>query len=262
MAASRSLLLVLVAYHPSQQEVDQLKINLRTLSPEVGYSVVVNDHQPGEPVDQLLGDADHWLVNTENLGYGRAVNRLVRSLEVLPAYLGILNTDLSWDQNTFSLLLGWLQVHPDVVLAVPQIVDERGVVQKLCKQNPTVLGLLSRRFIPRWCKPNWLRRYDNWYVMHSQNYQQVFEAPYLSGCCMLTHSESFQNVGGFDERYFLYLEDADLTRKLVSLGRCIHLPQASIVHAWGRGNYGSWYLTLVNLHSAWLYFCKWGWALW
>ena len=54
--------------------------------------------------------------------------------------------------------------------------------------------------------------------MADQNYQEVFDAPYLSGCCMLISSEVFSRAGGFDERYFLYLEDADLPVALPAMG--------------------------------------------
>ena len=260
--AQRQLLLLLVAYHPSPLEVEQLQACLAKLPPEVGYAVVVNDHQPGEPVDQLAAAADLFLANPDNPGYGRAVNRLVVRLGPLPPYIGVLNTDLSWEPGSFEQLLAWLQRHPQVSLAVPQILDEQGTPQKLCKHHPTVLGLFSRRFLPNGLKPGWLQRYDRWYVMADQNYEEVFEAPYLSGCCMLIRSEAFRRVGGFDERYFLYLEDADLTRSLAREGRCVHLPVASVVHGWGRGNYRNLGLMAVNLTSAWHYFRKWGWALW
>jgi len=258
----RQLLLLLVAYHPSLQEVEQLQACLAELPPQVGYAVVVNDHHPGEPVEQLAAGADGFLANPDNPGYGRAVNRLVAHLGQLPPYIGVLNTDLTWPGGTFEQLLGWLQQHPQVSLAVPQILDEAGSPQKLCKHNPTVLGLFSRRFLPDWLKPAWLKRYDRCYVMADQDYQEVFEAPYLSGCCMLIRIDAFRRVGGFDERYFLYLEDADLTRTLARDGRCVHLPVAGVVHGWGRGNYRNLGLVLVNLASAWHYFRKWGWALW
>jgi GT2 family glycosyltransferase len=258
----RQLLLLLVAYHPSQREVEQLQACLAELPPQVGYAVVVNDHHPGEPVEQLAAGADGFLANSDNPGYGRAVNRLVAHLGQLPPYIGVLNTDLTWPGDTFEQLLGWLQQHPQVSLAVPQILDEAGSPQKLCKRHPTVLGLFSRRFLPDWLKPAWLKRYDRWYVMSDQNYQEVFEAPYLSGCCMLIRIDAFRRVGGFDERYFLYLEDADLTRTLARDGRCVHLPVAGVVHGWGRGNYRNLGLVAVNLASAWHYFRKWGWALW
>ena len=258
----RQLLLMLVAYHPSVREVQQLQASLADLPVGVGYAVVVNDHLPGEPVERLAANADGFLTNGDNLGYGRAVNRLVAQLSPLPPYIGVLNTDLTWTTGTFERLLAWLQQHPDVNLAVPQIMDEAGTPQKLCKHNPTVLGLFSRRFLPSCLKPAWLKRYDRWYVMANQNYQEVFDAPYLSGCCMLIRSEAFRRVGGFDERYFLYLEDADLTRSLAREGRCVHLPVAGVVHGWGRGNYRNLGLMAVNLISAWHYFWKWGWALW
>ena len=258
----RQLQLLLVSYRSSPQEVEQLQACLAALRPEVGYAVVVNAHQPGEPVEQLAAGADGFLTNADNPGYGRAVNRLAAQLGELPPYIGVLNTDLSWQPGTFERLLAWLQQHPEVNLAVPQILDPAGTPQKLCKHNPTVLGLFSRRFLPAWLKPAWLKRYDRWYVMADQNYQEVFEAPYLSGCCMLIRSEAFRLAGGFDERYFLYLEDADLTRSLARDGRCVHLPVASVVHNWGRGNYRNLWLMAVNLASAWHYFRKWGWALW
>lgn len=260
--SGRRLLLIFVAYHPSEAEVNQLQACLALLPPELGYAVVVNDHRSGEPVERLSADADFFLTNSDNPGYGRAVNRLVARLDQLPPYLGVLNTDLSWSQGTFEPLLGWLEQNPDVTLAVPQILDEEGTPQKLCKRHPTVLGLFSRRFLPQACKPSWLKRYDRWYVMANQDYREMFEAPYLSGCCMLLKTDAFLRAGGFDERYFLYLEDADLTRTLARDGRCVHLPLAAVVHGWGRGNYRNLRLMLVNLCSAWHYFRKWGWALW
>jgi len=258
----RELLLLLVSYRSSRQEVERLQACLASLRPEVGYAVVLNAYQPGDPVEKLAAGADCFLTNSDNPGYGRAVNRLAAVLGELPPYVGVLNTDLSWQPGTFERLLTWMEHHPDVSLAVPQILDPAGTPQKLCKQNPTVLGLFSRRFLPAWLKPGWLKRYDRWYVMADQNYEQVFEAPYLSGCCMLIRSEAFRRVGGFDERYFLYLEDADLTRSLASDGRCVHLPVAGVIHGWGRGNYRNLGLMAVNLVSAWHYFRKWGWALW
>jgi len=258
----RSLLLVFVAFHPSRQEVETLRTCLLALPPNIGYAIVVNDYHRGEPVELLEDQADHWLLNSDNPGYGRAVNRLMDSLGFLPKYLAVLNTDLSWRAGTFTALLSWLQSHPEVVLAVPQIIDDHGVIQKLCKRHPTVLGLLSRRFIPQWLKPSWLQHYDRWYVMSDKNYHQPFDVPYLSGCCMLIKGEAYGLAGGFDNRYFLYLEDADLTRAMSRFGRCIHLPCAEVVHTWGRGNYTSLRLVLVNIHSAWIYFRKWGLALW
>ena len=81
--------------------------------------------------------------------------------------------------------------------------------------------MLSRRFLPDNLKPLWLRNYDKWYIMSNKDYNAIFDAPYLSGCCMVIRTSSFISIGGFDERYFLYLEDADITRSL-SGSSCLH----------------------------------------
>jgi GT2 family glycosyltransferase len=261
----RHALLVIVAYHPSEEEVSRLASCLAKLSPRLGYAVVSNDHRPGEPVEVLRSGADVFIANRENPGYGRAINQVVDSLRLegpLPELIGALNTDLAWQQGTFETLSDWLLEHPEVSVAVPQLVNPEGVVQLLCKPNPTVLGLFSRRFIPELLKPGWLKRYDQWYVMANRDYDSIFEVSYLSGCCMVIRTKNFLAAGGFDERFFLYLEDADITRSLAAYGRALHLPIVSVVHHWGRGNHRNWKLTLVNFHSVWLYFSKWGWTLW
>ena len=217
---------------------------------------------PGEPAQRLSNEAEYFLANTDNPGYGRAVNRLLSCLISIPPFLGILNTDLTWMPNTFETILEWLSFNNDVNLLVPTITSTHGEVQKLCKRNPTVLAMFSRRFIPAWLKPDWLCRYDEWYTMSEYDYNKIFDVPYLSGCCMVVKSSSFISCGGFDNRFFLYLEDADLTRTLSMNGRCIHFPYSSVTHEWGRGNYRNLWLMLVNLISTYKYFAKWGLKIW
>ncbi|MFM1900880.1 MAG: hypothetical protein RLZZ216_1456 [Cyanobacteriota bacterium] len=260
----KDAILIFVAYHTSREDVIRLSSCLTEISPKIGYAVVSNDHRDGEPIEELRKGATCFITNQHNPGYGRAVNQVVKELQQigpLPPFIGALNTDLSWGNGCFEGLLAWLFNHQDVVIAVPLLRDTQGVVQLLCKPDPTLLGLFSRRFIPRWMKPKWLRSYDNWYIMADQDYHSVFDVPYLSGCCMLMRSDIFQAVGGFDEQFFLYLEDADISRQFRAHGRTVHLPITSVVHHWGRGNHRSGRLTLVNFHSAWIYFNKWGWKL-
>jgi GT2 family glycosyltransferase len=263
--SQRRALLLLVAHRPPQEHVQKLQACLRALGPEIGYALIVNGHRPGEPVEALVPEADASLLQRANPGYGRACNQLVGLLQregPLPPWLAVLNTDLSWRPGAYEQLLAWLEQHPDVAAATPWLCFPDGQQQFLCKRNPTLLALVSRRFVPRWLKPPWLRRYDQWFTCREQDYGQVFEAPYLSGCCLWVRTAAFLAVGGFDSRFFLYFEDADLTRRLGRHGRTVNLPVATVLHHWGRGSYTSLWLTWVNFWSACLYFHKWGWRLW
>ena len=156
----------------------------------------------------------------------------------------------------------WLEGHHDITAATPELRFPNGQRQFLCKRNPTLLALVSRRCIPRRLKPRRLRRYDNWYTMRDKPYSQVFASSYLSGCCLWMRGWAVQAVGGFDPRFFLYFEDADITRQLAAHGPTVNLPICTVTHHWGRGSYRNIWLTLVNLHSAWLYFRKWGLRWW
>lgn len=257
-SSSPRLLLILVAFHPSFDEVARLKSCLAQLQPHVSYAVVVNDYRNGEAIDDLSDQAHLFIRRRDNQGYGAAVNHLVSQLAEIPEYIAALNTDLAWSSNTFESIVDWLDRQPDVCLATPMLLDEHSELQHLCKRNPTVLALLSRRFWPEKYKPSALRRYDRRFMMLDHDYQSIFSVPYLSGCCMVMRSSVFLECGGFDERYFLYLEDADLTRTMSTYGRCVHYPFVQVIHSWGRGSYRNLYLLLVNLKSAWIYFAKWG----
>ena len=149
----------------------------------------------------------------------------------------------------------------ECVLLVPKIINPDGSTAYLCKRNPTILALVSRRFIPDSIKTKSLLNYDKNFCMADFSYSTIFEAPYLSGCCMIARSSSFLSIGGFDQRFFLYLEDADLTRRLQLVGRCIHAPFISITHEWQRGSYKSLKLMFYSVYSAFIYFRKWGWKL-
>ena len=228
----------------------------------IRVAIVANDFTPKEPVEDLIPYVDIFVKNQSNLGYGRAINLLLSQLPYSPKYICVMNTDLSWKPGTFDTMLGYIDAHDDVVMLVPRVCDLNGDTQMLCKQNPTLFGLISRRFIPKYLKSKHIIRYDNWYVNSHLDYNRVIESSYLSGCCMLIKTSAFLQVGGFDERYFLYLEDADISRALSLIGKCLHFPYASVYHCWGKGNYRSFYLTLVNIVSAYQYFMKWGWKLW
>ena len=98
--------------------------------------------------------------------------------------------------------------------------------------------------------------------MEDQDLQTIFEMPYLSGCYLLMRSDCSAAVGGFDPAYFLYLEIADFTRRLRHVGRCLHLPVASVTYCWGRCSHRSLWLTHVNVSSECIFFRRWGFRLW
>ena len=263
-SAVAKLDLLIVAYRPDAAEVEALAASLMSLAPGIRYSLALNAVQPYSLrlLEQILAGAFLVQCNLKNHGYGRAANRLFKALPQPAPWVAVLNTDLHWQPGSFETLLCWLADQDDVVAAVPQILNPSGQVERLTKRDPSLLALCSRRFLPRRLKPLWLCRLDGHFTMEDHDLHSIFEVPYLSGCCLLVRASAYKAAGGFDPAYFLYLEDADLSRRLRLLGRCVHLPVAAVTHDWARGSHRNLWLTLVNLWSAVIYFRRWGLRLW
>ena len=166
------LVLLFVAFHPSIQEVNKLIECIRLLPQYIRVAIVANDFTLNEPVEDLVPYVDIFVKNKSNLGYGRAINLLLSQLPYSPQYISAMNTDLSWKPGTFDTMLRYIDAHDDIVMLVPRVCDLNGDTQMLCKQNPTLFGLISRRFIPKSLKCQHIIRYDKWYVNSHLDYNK------------------------------------------------------------------------------------------
>jgi GT2 family glycosyltransferase len=95
--------------------------------------------------------------------------------------------------------------------------------------------------------------------MRDQSYEQPMEVPFLPGCFMFFRTSVLRPLDGFDERYFLYVEDLDLSRRAATLARNLYLPDVEITHEAQRGAYKSLRLLRYFAVSVVRYFNKWGW---
>jgi hypothetical protein len=134
-----------------------------------------------------------------------------------------------------------------------------GRLQPLNRRYPTVLDLFLRRFMPRTLRPLFKRRMER-YDMLDVGYDHSYSVPFVSGAFMACRVSMLKTVGGFDERYFLYFEDADLSRAMQTRGwRTAYCPQSLVVHDWQRAAHKNIKSTIIFSCSAVRYFNKWGW---
>jgi hypothetical protein len=88
----------------------------------------------------------------------------------------------------------------------------------------------------------------------------VLSVPHLSGCFMLMRKKALLECGVFDERFFLYFEDVDLTRRIHERYQTVYYPHVKITHRHDKGSYKSPRLLFYGIRSAVRYFNKWGWV--
>jgi GT2 family glycosyltransferase len=195
------------------------------------------------------------IATRRNLGYGRANNIAIRDSVRRHRYHLVCNPDIELSPNTLAGLYNLMESRPDVGLCSPRIVGTDGTLHHLCKRLPSPLDLAIRRFAPA----TWFEAQRAHYEMRDQSYDRSMEAPFLSGCFMFFRSLVLDRLDGFDERYFLYIEDLDLSRRAAVLARNLYTPDIQIVHGAQRGAYKSLRLLRYFSVSVLKYFNKWGW---
>jgi GT2 family glycosyltransferase len=172
------------------------------------------------------------LTDVPNQGYGAAHNRVIRDAD--SDFHLILNPDVTLDVNAIGKAVEALDAHPSCVLLTPHTVDASGCRQHVAKSMPGILTLVARA-TPR--LPGWLRdRLGNArYELRSALDTTPAAGRYLAGgCFMFCRTHALKTVGGFDERYFMYFEDFDLSLRLASADdRILYEPSVAIVHGGG-----------------------------
>lgn len=227
------------------------------LASTVSGVLVVADNSPEPLVSKLfLHDRVRYIHTGRNLGFGKAHNLAFKMVEAASDYHLILNPDITFGGNVLTYLVDLLVEHSNIGAVMPQIRYPNGELQRLCKLLPTPVDLLLRRFLP---VPAIVEARNRQYEMHglSQKFRSV--VPTVSGCFLLVRSEILRGLDGFDERYFMYLEDVDLVRRVGERSDVVYDPAVFVVHAYGKGSYRNAKLLSYHLKSAIKYFNKWGW---
>ncbi|MBQ3132735.1 MAG: glycosyltransferase [Clostridia bacterium] len=189
---------------------------------------------------------------SENCGFGGGHNAVLPLLD--SDYHLILNPDVLFTYDALTPLCEWLDEHTDTVLVTPNVLNPDGTRQAVPRRLPRPEYMLSR---PLAKFGGVFRKWRNAYTMNGSDFDGPTEISFCTGCFMLVRTAALKAVGGFDEDFFLYCEDADLSRRLAAHGRLICLPDVSVTHGWERGSSKNAALRKLHMQSMRRYFAKW-----
>jgi GT2 family glycosyltransferase len=217
------------------------------------------DNSPTDQLKYLAYDPRiTYIFNNKNIGFGAGHNISLRAILNESKYHLVLNPDVYFEPDVISRLYHYADNDERVGLMMPKVYYPDGRIQRVCKLLPTPRTLIIRRFL------GFLRqaveRENYRYELHVSGYDKIVDAPFLSGCFMFLRTAALRKVGLFDERFFLYTEDTDLSRRIHKYFRTVFFPEVAIYHYHQRGSYKNPLLLLRNIQSAIRYFNKWGWA--
>ena len=217
---------------------------------------IVDNGNNGESLNIFESENISIIRNQHNVGYAAAHNQAI--LCSTSEFHLILNPDVTMDLDCILRNVELLNNDADVVLAGPRGVTLDGSDAYLCKRYPSLFVLFVRGIRQGWAYSLFRQELAR-YEYHDLLDSEPSDVEILSGCCMFARTRALQNVGGFDERFFLYFEDFDLSLRMREEGRVVFLPTANIIHFGGNSAAKGLHHIRLFVQSAMRFFQKHGW---
>lgn len=222
--------------------------------------VYVIDNSPTNQLGKVCESINNviYIYNKKNLGYGTAHNIAIRKAQEQNFdYHLVINSDVSFGDDVIEKLTEYMESeeNQDVAQVIPNTYYPDGRLQYVVRLLPTPANPILRRFLP----DSIVKPMNNRYCLMFNDHTKPMNIPFHQGCFMFFRVKCFEKVGLFDERYFLYAEDIDITRRMHKLYRTMFYPYTSIVHYHRAESYRSFKMLKIHIVNMIRYFNKWGW---
>lgn len=246
---------VSIVTYNSENEIETLLESLKNCSSLNEMVVYVVDNASQDNTVSLVKEKFPWVFvieNTKNVGFGKAHNEVIKIIH--SKYHIIVNPDIALPTDVINMAVEFMDNNPDVAILTPFVMNVDGSPQYLPKRNPTIkyliAGILENK--TRWGK---IKREE--YTRKNEVINTPIDVEFCTGAFMFIRTECLLKIGGFDERYFLHFEDADLTRELRKIGRAVYNPDIKVFHKWHRDNKKISKSFFIAVKSMFLYLKKW-----
>lgn len=247
----------IVLYHPKwEQEVLPLVTELLQVQNLRKIYLLDNSETPTTSNPLSTNPKVRYMFNGTNLGYGKAHNIALReSAYGKTEFHLVLNSDIRVSAADIDAMHDWMIANPQVGLLMPRVLNLDGTQQYAARRLPTPLDSFGRRFLPA----KMMERRNKRYELRDVDLTKPVNAPYLMGCFMFLRTKAAVEAGLFDERYFMYPEDIDLTRTIHRNYLTLYYPQWTITHAHARSSYKNKHMLWIHIQNMCRYFNKYGW---
>ena len=251
----------IVTYNTEQEELNRILNCFKKI--KLKFKLWISDNSEKDIlrnfIENFSDDRIKYIFNNSNKGFGAGHNivlqKLIEENEKSEFHL-MINADIFFEENTIEKIIAYMRKNSDIGQIGPRIYESNGEINRSCRLLPTPLNLIFRRFFP---VKSIVEKMDYSYEMKWYNYKSIIEVPILSGCFIFVRTDILKDIGVFDERYFMYMEDYDLCRRIGKKYKVVFYPKVNIVHEHGKASYKSRKMMIIHIKSAIKYFNKWGW---
>ena len=261
----KDLTISIVVYHNTEEAMKAVRSIEEQTAASVSKEIFIVDNEAAERSEEdrqafrdfLSAYSDvRYLPTEKNVGYGAGNNRVLPYID--SRYHAVLNPDILLRGDTFSNILAFMDENPDCGMAVPRLTNIEGELQKVYRRELTLADLFIR-FV---CRDRMFQKRQDYHTLQDMDFSVPFQLPFAQGSFLVIRTALLQELQGFDERYFLYMEDADLCKRVNQVSKLMYFPGAEAIHVWKRASYHDRSLLKIHLSSMWKYFRKWGLKLW
>lgn len=250
---SDRLSVCIVTYNSADKIVNTLRA-IYSLSDERIIVYISDNNSSDDTVELVRKNFPQAIIveNADNKGFAHGNNAVLPLIS--SKYHFIVNPDIIVKYNVFAEFSKYFDDNPEVVMAVPKFLFENGTEQFTPKLEPKIRYMIGGRF-EKFGNP--FRRWRDEYTLRKISVSRPIEIGFCSGCFICVKTDIFKKMNGFDERYFLYNEDADITREAKYFGKTMYNPNISVVHTWERAYMRNKKYFFIQLQSMVKYFWKW-----
>lgn len=236
---------------------------IRLAHPAISTEIIVVDNASGDGAPEMVRrefSEVRVIESARNLGYAGGNNLGLRA--ATGRHLMVMNPDIIVFPQSLETLVRFLDEHPDVGLVGPRLANPDGSLQHSCYRFHTPWTPVLRR-TPLGSLP-WARRALRSFLMEDEDHTRTLDVDWLLGGAIVARREAVEQVGLLDERFFLYFDDVDWSRRFWKAGRrVVYVPNAYMVHFHQRASAeGRWWSILqsrtgrAHVVSAFKYFFK------
>jgi len=191
--------------------------------------VVIDDASNDGSVEMVRNEFPQvrLLINQENQGYTKSMNRGLREVE--GQFFVLMNSDIEIQDGTFDILIDFLQNNPDAAIAGPQLLNPDGSLQYSCRLFPSLTFSCLSSFLPA----RLTRRFKSCkqYFCLEMDYTKVNSVDMASATCTIARSSLLNQIGFMNEKYFMFIGDTEWFYRVKMAGwKTYYVPEAKVVH--------------------------------
>ena len=238
---------------------DHLKACLRSIiddPPMQSFEIIVVDNHSTDGSNTMIRQDFanvEYIYNAENLGYAGAVNQALQKAK--GNFIILLNADTLMLPGTLSSMFTFLTQHPSIGIAGCRITYPNGKLQRSCRSYPTLMNLISENFYLDKLFP--FISLFNRPFMSDFKYDSTRQVDVIMGAFMAVRRKVIEEIGGMDERFFMYSEETDWCYRTKQSGwEIIFYPDAKIVHSESASTTQNLIPMFIQLHKSHILFIE------